>query len=447
MALGASKPPPQAVGDYDLVEKLAEGGMGAVYKGRHRQTGQIVAVKVLAPDMANNQVLLKRFENEFRAANKLNHPNIVRALDYGSLAGRPYLVMEFIDGESVGQRLEREGKLNEEEAVRIVVQAAEGLQEAHDHGLIHRDVKPDNLMLTRDGQVKLADLGLAKETEADMNLTRTGRGLGTPHFMSPEQFRNAKNADARCDIYSLGATLYMMVTGELPFKSCGPLDAWMKKVHNDIPSPRKLNPKLSVVIDRAIQRSMLADPKLRHASCREFIADLLGQNPSGNAAGSPIPAAPETAGAADQDVWYLVYKDDKGTRHTVKGTTAGIRRSLEEGALGDVNNVRASRSKTGNFEPVLSYAEFRDLTASLSAPSTVRRNNIPTSPYIPLETSTGLKTPVSSSKTPPPAEKPTVPHVPMETGGSSLVEGLKMLLLALVAMAVGMVAFYLMNKK
>src|SRR5438105_13274582 len=123
------------------------------------------------------------------------------------------------------------------------------------------------MMLSTDGQARLAALGLVKEAESDLNLTRTGRGLGTPHFMAPEQFRNAKNADVRCDIYSLGATLYMMVTGELPFKSCGPLDAWMKKMHNELTAPRKLVPELSERVDWAIRRAMSADPEKRPSSC------------------------------------------------------------------------------------------------------------------------------------------------------------------------------------
>ena len=117
-----------------------------------------------------------------------------------------------------------------------------------------------------------------KELEADLNLTRTGRGLGTPHFMAPEQFRNAKNADVRCDIYSLGATLYMMVTGELPFKSNGPLDAWMKKINNELEPPRKVNRDLSERVDWAIRRAMSPDPVQRPESCREFVEDLTGQS-------------------------------------------------------------------------------------------------------------------------------------------------------------------------
>ena len=267
MGLDTTKAAMQTVGNYDLLEKIAEGGMGAIYKGRQRETGQIVAVKIMPAHTASNPVLLKRFEQEFRAASRLNHPNIVRALDYGDGGESPYLVMEFVDGESLGQKIERDGRMEEVEAIRIINQVAQGLHRAHKQNLVHRDVKPDNILVTVDGVAKLADLGLVKETETDLNLTKTGRGLGTPHFMAPEQFRNAKNADIRCDIYSLGATLYQMVTGELPFRSSGPLDAWMKKIQNDLTPPRKLVPTLSERLDWAILRAMSADPEQRPASC------------------------------------------------------------------------------------------------------------------------------------------------------------------------------------
>src|SRR5438132_68946 len=255
MAFGISKSTLMKVGSYDLLDQIAEGGMGTVYKGRNRESGQIVAIKIVPEGMADNRTLQTRFQKEFKAASNLDHPNVVRALEYGVLGGRPYLVMEFVDGESLGQRIERDGRIPEAEAIRVIALAAQGLHHAHKSGMVHRDVKPDNIIATKDGQVKLLDLGLVKEADNDINLTRTGRGLGTPHFMAPEQFRNAKNADLRCDIYALGATLYMMVSGELPFRSSGPLDAWMKKMQNDVMSPRKIVPSLSERVDWAIRRA------------------------------------------------------------------------------------------------------------------------------------------------------------------------------------------------
>jgi serine/threonine protein kinase len=344
----------QTIGNYDLVEKIAEGGMGTVYRGRNRSTGEIVAVKVVPQHLLSNPVVLRRFEQEYLVAKSIDHPNIVKALDFGREGETRYLVMEYVEGESLGQKIERDGRMSEAEAIRIISLVALGLQKAHRQGMIHRDVKPDNILLTPDGQVKLTDLGLVKEVDADLNLTRTGRGLGTPHFMSPEQFRNAKKADVRCDIYSLGATLYMMVTGELPFKSNGPLDAWMKKINNEIAPPRTVIPELSERIDWAIRRSISPDPIHRPESCREFIEDLTGHSTklmSSDASGE--------FGAAE--TWYMVYTDDEGVVHTVKGTIKGIRRSFKEGLLGDAENVRVARIKDGPFQALKSYPEFRDL--------------------------------------------------------------------------------------
>jgi serine/threonine protein kinase len=354
VARETTRPELQQAGNYDLVEKIAEGGMGTVYKARHRLTGQIVALKIMPSHMTNNTIFLKRFEQEYNAAKALDHPNIVKALEFGRDGGTPFLVMEFVDGESIGQMLERVNRLDEIEAIKIMGQVAQGLHKAHKLGLIHRDVKPDNILLTADGQAKLVDLGLVKELDADLNLTRTNRGLGTPHFMAPEQFRNAKNADVRCDIYSMAATMYMMVTGELPFKSSGPLDAWMKKINNEITAPRELVPTVSERVDWAIRRSMSADPTQRASTCREFIEDLTGHSTRKLSA---VNAGEESSA----DLWYLVYKDEAAVVHTVKGTMTGIRRSLKEGLLGDASNVRISRTKAGPFEALKNHPEFRDL--------------------------------------------------------------------------------------
>jgi serine/threonine protein kinase len=408
----ASKAAMQTVGNYDLLEKIAEGGMGAIWKGRQRTTGQIVAVKIMPAHMASNATLLKRFEQEFRAASRLDHPNIVRALDYGESEGKPYLVMEFVQGESLGQRIEREGRIPEAEAIRIIAQVAQGLHRAHKENLVHRDVKPDNILVTPEGAAKLADLGLVKETETDLNLTKTGRGLGTPHFMAPEQFRNAKNADPRCDIYSLGATLYQMVTGELPFgRANGPLEAWMKKVQNELPPPRKLAPELSERVDWAIRRAMASQADHRPVTCREFVEDLTGHTTR------RIPTTESRAALAE--MWYLVYQDETGEKHTVKGTKAAIRRSLKEGLLGDAANVRASRGKAGPFEGLQTYPEFRDLILGLpdeeAAAAAISPSHSPpvTDPITPAARTKSTR----REDTAPPGHLPRVPSETGETAG------------------------------
>jgi eukaryotic-like serine/threonine-protein kinase len=365
----------QSIGQYDLIDKVAEGGMGTVYKGRHRLTGETVAVKVVPPHIASNPVYFKRFEQEYNVARALDHPNIVRALDFGRDDGVPFLVMEFVEGESLGQRIDREQRLTEAEAIRIAAQIAQGLDKAHALGLIHRDVKPDNILLTAGGLAKLTDMGLVKEIEADLNLTRTGRGLGTPHFMAPEQFRNAKHADARCDIYSLAATFYMAVTGELPFQSAGPLDAWMKKVKNDIVPALQLAPDLSQRADWAIRRAMSPDPTQRPETCREFIEDLTGQSDLAQAADA------DDLAVTVASLWHVLYRDPEGVVHTTCESTEGLRIALQDGSLGSVAELRLARRTQGPFEPPRNFPEFRDLALAAQAVAAVAvPQHMPTPP-------------------------------------------------------------------
>jgi len=280
--------PGDQLGNYDLLEKLGEGGVGAVFKARNRVTQANVAIKIMHADVASHPVQLKRFEQEFRVASQLDHPNVIRVLEFAGSGPSPYLVMELVDGESLGDRLEREHRIPEAEAIRIIVQVAQGLLRAHQQGLIHRDVKPDNVLLTADGKAKLTDLGLVKDPDASDGLTRPGGGLGTPPYMAPEQFRNAKHASVRCDIYSLGATLYHMVTGTIPFGGEAPMKALMLKMKSDFPPPRKVVPELSERIDWAICKAMSADPEQRPGTCREFVGSLIGSQTQQGGEAKPL---------------------------------------------------------------------------------------------------------------------------------------------------------------
>jgi serine/threonine protein kinase len=269
--------PLRTVGKYQILGLLAEGSMGKVYKAHDAATGAAVAIKVAAPQLVRDAVLLKRFEQEFRSVSKLSHPNLVRGYEFGWEGPTPFMVMELIDGEDLWTRIERQGRLSETEAVSIITQAARGLHEAHQRGIIHRDIKPQNILLTADVQAKLADLGLSKDLESEMELTRPHGGLGTPNFMAPEQFTDAKHAGVRCDIYSLGATLYMGLTGRMPFAGANLGAILNQKLANELLPPRKLVPSLSECVDRAVRRSLLVDPQRRQASCLEFISDLTGE--------------------------------------------------------------------------------------------------------------------------------------------------------------------------
>jgi eukaryotic-like serine/threonine-protein kinase len=354
MATASAHEPLQVIGDYELLSQLGRGGMGTVYRGRHRVSGQVVAVKVVPPEVVADAILSKRFEQEFLVAKGLDHPNIVRALDYRATGREALLVMEYVEGESLGDRLEREFRIPEDEAVVLITQVAQALHHAHGRGLIHRDVKPDNILLTADGQAKLADLGLAKKTASAGDLTRTGRALGTPHFIAPEQLRNAKAADARCDVYSLGATLYQMVTGALPFKASGLLETWTKMITNDLTSPRKLLPRLSERVDRVLRKALNPDPQARQASCRAFVDELLGQEPG--------PVLPGTA-EPDVDVWYVTYEDARGKPVFGVGNARRMQHLLRERVPGDSEAVRAGRVWCDRSRAPSSIPEFQGLTS------------------------------------------------------------------------------------
>jgi hypothetical protein len=235
-----------------------------------------------------------------------------------------------------------------------------------------------------------------------------------------------------------------MVTGELPFKSNGPLDAWMKKIHNELTAPRKLNPELSERTDWAIRRAMSADPNNRPTSCREFVEDLTGHSTR-----KITPA--ESSGSSLTDMWYLVYKDEEGATHTVKGTTAAIRRSLKEGLLGDASNVRASKVKTGPFELVRGYPEFRDLVMEPAKGPNELADTLPQNTPVP---NNPLASPARRGANPARAA-PAIPmdgnpnvHIPMsdppqEPTTSALMEGIKWTVgLILIAAATAFVAFH-----
>jgi serine/threonine protein kinase len=283
MGLLTSKPKAEvsvsrtAIGGYQIIERIGKGATGAVYKARQPGTGKFVALKLIANEVAGDSVQRMRFAQECQVTRRLSHPNVVRVLDFGMDGDKAYMVMEYVDGESLGARLDRVAKLPEIEALHFIKQVGQGLHAAHKRRLIHRDIKPDNVLVTADGTAKLADLGLAKNLEGDFELTQTKSCLGTLNFMAPEQFEDARRANVRSDLYSLAATLYMMVTGELPFRarSMTALAAvYKKQKSNDIIPPRQVVPTLSPHVEAAILRGMRADPEERFESVEAFLKAL-----------------------------------------------------------------------------------------------------------------------------------------------------------------------------
>jgi serine/threonine protein kinase len=265
------------IGGYRILKVLGSGSVSTVYQGQDPSTGKMVAVKVISERVAADPVLRLRFAQECQVASKLDHPHVVRVLDYGLDGNKPYLVMEFADGGTLGQLVKKQGRLAEAEALAIITQIGQALQWAHERRLVHRDVKPDNVLLSTSGQAKLTDLGLVKNLDDDAHLTKPADYLGTPYFMAPEQFEDARNADALCDLYSLAATLYMTVTGEAPFKAASAYaiaTVFKKKFEEDLAPPRQLVPDLSERVNSAILRALKVNRQERHTSVQDFIDSL-----------------------------------------------------------------------------------------------------------------------------------------------------------------------------
>jgi serine/threonine-protein kinase len=259
-----------------ILERIGRGCMGVVYKARQTSVDRIVAVKILLPSLAKNPSYVQRFVREAKMAAALSHPNLVSVIDAGAANGLYYFVMEYVDGKTVGERLHDIGRYDEKEALRIALDVAEALQHAHEQGLIHRDVKPDNIMIHRD-RAKLADLGLARPTTDERwALAEAGLAVGTPFYISPEQARGEVQIDIRTDLYSLGATLYHLVTGRPPFQ--GETSAEVTRQHADFnitaPPPDHLNDNISSGFGVVVETLLAKDRKLRYQQPRDLIHDL-----------------------------------------------------------------------------------------------------------------------------------------------------------------------------
>ena len=205
------------LGDFKIVKKLGQGGMGEVYLAHQISLDRDVALKVMAKQFSSQETFVKRFKREAQTMAKLDHPHIVRGYAVGEDQGLLFLAMELIKGKSMQDWMEKLGKLSVGDALHVTLIVADALKHAHEINMIHRDIKPDNILVTDKGLVKVSDMGLAKAMDEDMSMTQSGTGLGTPYYMPPEQARNAKHVDHRSDIYALGCTLYHFVSGKLPF--------------------------------------------------------------------------------------------------------------------------------------------------------------------------------------------------------------------------------------
>jgi serine/threonine protein kinase len=383
------------IGDYKLLKKLGQGGMGTVFKAHQISLDREVAVKVLAKELASRPDFVQRFLREARVMAKLDHPNIVRCHEVGEAMGRHYLSMEFVEGGSMADWLKKLGTIPLGDALYTAITVARALAYAHEQGLIHRDIKPDNILLTKKGILKVADLGLAKATDDDLGLTKTGTGAGTPIYMAPEQARDVKRVDGRCDIYALGVMLYVFLTGQAPFEGTTLVEVVEAKEKGKFKPIRSFNAEVPERVDLIVDKMLAKDVKHRYAACSDVVAELeaLGLanerlsffGPAGGAvaaksAPTKLPASasktvqpmsPAVTAVAkvsattapafqdpkpDPNLWYWKLNDPAGRTMTKKVTTDEITTLIKSGSI----DAKAQISKTqqGGYRAVGACGEF-----------------------------------------------------------------------------------------
>jgi hypothetical protein len=265
---------PQTVGPYRLIRRLGGGGMGTVYEAVDEQSGQRVALKLVQTEYATSKQALERFRQEGELASKLTHPRCVFVLASDEHQGRPYIVMELMTGSTLEDLVKQQGPLPPEQALRKILDVIEGLHEAHQLGLVHRDVKPSNCFLEANGRVKIGDFGLAKSLLREAHLTRTGTFMGTPLFAAPEQIK-LEHVDAQSDVYSVAATFYYLLTGQAPFQTGDPMASMARIVADDPPSLRTLRPQLPKALDKVVLRGLERDRNRRWRSLDDFRRALM----------------------------------------------------------------------------------------------------------------------------------------------------------------------------
>lgn len=381
----------QQLGDFELKKKLGKGGMGEVFLARQVSLDRLVALKTLSKELSKKEDFVKRFQREARSMAKLDHVNVVKVYAVDTYKGIHYAAIEYIDGQSVQAWLNKLERFSVGDAVHITIVCAEALRHAHAQNMVHRDIKPDNILLTKKGIVKVADFGLAKAMDEDVSMTQSGTGLGTPLYMAPEQARNAKHVDHRSDIYALGATLYHMLVGKLPFTGTSALELIIAKEKGTYPTARSLRSEVPERLDLVIDKMMAKDPNHRYKTCEEVIRDLtsLGIHndalsfvdgaepvPVGHAMSSSLAMSPGMTAAktvsptstsksmasgtvpAGSRVWYVQFEDAKGKSVVEKHTTGRVLKMIAAGTI--TAKAKAKASSDGTYLPLSQYPEFTE---------------------------------------------------------------------------------------
>lgn len=294
-------------GRYEILEHIAGGGMAAVYQGRDNVLNRIVAVKVMDPQLGQDDEFVKRFILEAQATGRLSHPNIVNVYDAGEEDGMYYMVMEFVEGITLKEYIIEKGFLTPEEAAEITAQICDGLAHAHQQGIIHRDIKPHNILCTSDGRYKLTDFGIARLVDAATHLTKTGTVMGSVHYFSPEQ-ASGHNISYPSDLYSLGIVLFEMLTGSVPFDAKEHILVAMMHLHDEVPDPRLVQEDLPESFTQVLNQVLAKKPEDRYQTAdelKEALLQALSYNPQPDI---PLRAEVHFQPTADEE---LVWNEEK----------------------------------------------------------------------------------------------------------------------------------------
>jgi serine/threonine-protein kinase len=308
------------IGDrYEIQEKIGTGGTADVYRAQDRKLNRPVAIKVLKQEFSENENFVSKFRSEAQSAAGLMHPNIVNVYDVGNEKGIYYIVMELVDGITLKKYIEKKSRLTVKEAVSIAIQVAMGLEAAHNNHIIHRDIKPQNIIISKDGKVKMTDFGIAKAASSN---TITSNVMGSVHYTSPEQARGGYS-DAKSDIYSLGVTLFEMLTGRVPFNGDTTVAIAIKHIQEPLPSPREFVPDLPVSVEKIVIKCCQKSPDRRYQTAGELIADLK-----------------RSLITPDEDFVRLVDPDEDGATRVA---TEGERQMIKHGSTGNISQTEQMR--------------------------------------------------------------------------------------------------------